>query len=65
MGLINHLSFLKPGDISLFDRNHGAFWLFALQKSKVIHFCAKLKTGTWKVTKQLVDSGQREIISAL
>jgi hypothetical protein len=58
---VNHLSFLKSNDICLFDRNYASFWLFALLNSKGIHFCARLKTGSWKVAKQLVDNGQREI----
>jgi len=62
---INHLSFLKSGDICLFDRNYGSFWLFALLNSKGLHFCARLKTGSWKVAKQLVESGQREIIAEI
>lgn len=62
---INHLPFLKSSDICLFDRNYGSFWLFALLNSKGIHFCARLKTGSWKVAKQLVDSGQRETIAEI
>ncbi len=62
---LKHLPFLKSGDICLFDRNYGSFWLFALLDSKGMHFCARLKTGSWKVAKQLAESGQREIIAEI
>ena len=33
--------------------------------NKKVHFCARLKVGSWKVARQLVGSGKREIISEI
>ena len=41
------------------------FWLFALLINKKIAFCARLRTGTWKVAKQLVVSDDQEIITKI
>jgi len=57
-----HISHLQQGDLILFDRNYASFWLFALLQSRGIHFCARLKTGCWKAARQLIESGQREMM---
>ena len=62
---LKHLDFMKQGDLALYDRNYGSFWLFALLQSRSIDFCARLKTGTWKVAKQLIDSGKKELIAEI
>lgn len=61
----DHVNCLETGDISLFDRNYASFWMFSLLISKKIHFCARLKAGSWKIAKQLVDSGNMEIITEI
>ncbi len=62
---VEHLAVMKQGDLALFDRNYGSFWLFALLQSKSIDFCARLKVGSWKVAKQLVESNQNEMIAEI
>ncbi len=62
---VEHLAVMRQGDLALFDRNYGSFWLFALLQSKSIDFCARLKVGSWKVAKQLVESNQKEIIAEI
>lgn len=60
-----HIDYLKKGDLALFDRNYASFWLFSLLINKKVCFCARLKIGSWKVARQLVGSGKREIISEI
>jgi hypothetical protein len=60
-----HIKHLQKGDLLLFDRNYASFWMFALLLSKGMHFCARLKVGSWKVAKQLVISGEKEIIAEI
>ena len=62
---VEHLTAIKQGDLALFDRNYGSFWLFALLQSKSIDFCARLKVGSWKIAKQLVQSNQKEMIAEI
>ena len=60
-----HIAFLQKEDLLLFDRNYAAFWLFSLLLSKKMHFCARLKVGSWKLAKQLVASGKKEMIAEI
>ncbi len=60
-----HIKHLQKGDLLLFDRNYASFWMFALLLSRGLHFCARLKVGSWKVAKQLVISGEKEIIAEI
>ena len=62
---VEHLTAIKQGDLALFDRNYGSFRLFALLQSKCIDFCARLKVGSWKIAKQLVQSNQKEMIAEI
>ncbi len=58
---LQHASIFEAGDLVLYDRNYASFWMFALLQQKKVHFCARLKVGSWKVAKELADSGNREI----
>lgn len=60
-----HVEHLQKGDLSLYDRNYASFWMFALLLSKEVHFCARLKVGSWKVAKELVKSGEKEMIARI
>jgi hypothetical protein len=60
-----HVDCLVKGDLALFDRNYASFWLFSLLLYKKVHFCARLKIGSWKIARQLVASGNKEIISEI
>lgn len=62
---LQHTSLFKPDDLVLYDRNYASFWMFSLLISKSSHFCARLKTGSWKVAKQLANSGDREITTKI
>ena len=62
---IKHLTTLKEGDLALFDRNYGSFWLFALLQNKGIHFCARLRAGSWKAAQQLIASNGKEMITEI
>lgn len=62
---LKHLDYMKKGDLALYDRNYGSFWLFALLQSKQIDFCARLRVGSWKVAQQLVDSDKKELIAEI
>ena len=60
-----HIAYLQKEDLLLFDRNYASFWLFALLLSKGMHFCARLKVGSWKLAKELVVSGENEMIAEI
>lgn len=60
-----HIKHLQKGDLLLFDRNYASFWLFSLLLSKGMHFCARLKIGSWKLAKQLAASGEKEILAEI
>lgn len=62
---IKHLEFMGSGDLALYDRNYGSFWLFSLLQSKGIDFCARLRTGSWKAAKELIESGENELIAEI
>ena len=61
----NHIKHLQEVDLLLLDRNYASFWLFALLLSKGMHFCARLKIGSWKLAKQLAASGEKEMVAEI
>ncbi len=62
---LQHTTIFQTGDLTLYDRNYASFWLFAMLINKKVEFCARLKTGTWKVAKQLIDRGDKEITTKI
>jgi hypothetical protein len=62
---LQHSTIFKKGDLTLYDRNYASFWLFALLINKNVEFCARLKTGSWKVAKHLIEIGGKEIITKI
>lgn len=62
---LQHAALFKTDDLVLYDRNYASFWMFSLLTHKRAHFCARLKVGSWKVAKQLVDSGEKEITTKI
>jgi hypothetical protein len=62
---LEHTAVFKKGDLALYDRNYASFWLFSLLVDKQTNFCARLKVGTWKIAKELSDSGNKEIITEI
>jgi hypothetical protein len=62
---LQHTATFQAGDLTLYDRNYASFWMFAQLINKGVHFCARLKIGSWKIAKQLVDSGNKEITTKI
>jgi hypothetical protein len=62
---LQHSLIFKEGDLALYDRNYASFWMFSLLMKKNIHFCARLKTGSWKAAKELAGSGRKEMITEI
>lgn len=60
-----HIKSLQKGDLLLYDRNYASFWMFALLLSKEMHFCARLKIGSWKLAKELALSGEKEMVAEI
>lgn len=57
---LRHTAVFKPGDLVVCDRNYASFWMFALLNSKNVDFCFRLKVGSWKTARYLVDSQEQE-----
>ncbi|MFT6807465.1 MAG: hypothetical protein ACJA01_000685 [Saprospiraceae bacterium] len=62
---VQHSAIFQKGDLTLYARNSASFCLFALLLNKEVDFCARLKTGSWKVAKQLIDMGDKEMIAKI
>ena len=62
---LTHTAVFEKGDLALYDRNYASFWLFSLLVNKQVDFCARLKVGSWKATKELSNSGNKEIITEI
>jgi len=62
---LQHSAVFKPNDLILYDRNYASFWMFSLLIHKQTKFCARLKVGSWKIAKQLVKSGMKELTTEI
>lgn len=62
---LQHAAIFEAGDLVLYDRNYASFWMFSLLMQKNTHFCARLKVGSWKVAKELANSGNKEMITEI
>ena len=60
--LIQHLPYIKEGDVLLLDRGYPCFWLLFLLTAKKIDFCVRLKDDWWKLVKEFNDSHEKERI---
>lgn len=58
---LQHSAVFEPNDLILYDRNYASFWMFSLLIQKQTKFCARLKVGSWKIAKQLANSGMKEL----
>lgn len=45
--LLQHLEYVKEGDLLLLDRGYPCFWLLFLLAAKKIDFCVRLKADWW------------------
>ena len=60
-----HLKFCSKGDLILLDRGYPSFDLFKNILATESHFCARVPVSNWNVAKQLVESGEKEIVSEI
>ena len=60
--LLNHLPYIKEGDILLLDRGYPCFWLLFLLNAKKIDFCVRLKDDWWLSVNEFVKSNDKERI---
>ena len=62
--LLQHLAYVKEGDLLLLDRGYPCFWLLFLLAAKKIDFCVRLKADWWlKVNTFLTSSQTDDIVS--
>lgn len=60
---VEHLKYLKAGDLCLLDRGYPSFWLFKYMLYKGIHFCARLTQQIWRTTiNQVLKSNEKDKI---
>lgn len=60
-----HLEFCSNGDLILLDRGYPSFDLFKNIRATGSHFCARVAVANWNIAKQLVESGEKEIIAEI
>ena len=60
--MLEHLEYVKPGDLLLLDRGYPSFWLLFLLKAKGIEFCVRLKEDWWLKVKDFTESSEKERI---
>lgn len=60
-----HLKYCGNGDLMLFDRGYPSFDLFKNILANGSHFCARVTISSWNVAKELVESGEKEIIAEI
>ena len=60
--LMNHLEYIKEGDLLLLDRGYPCFWLLFLLTAKKIDFCVRLKEDWWLTVKDFTESNENERI---
>ncbi len=60
-----HLKFCSKGDLLLLDRGYPSFDLFKNILATGSHFCARVTISSWNVAKELVESGEKEIIAEI
>lgn len=59
--IAHHLQDFHANDLILFDRGYPALWMFALLQARGIHFCARLDTGLWGRTLDLLQHDTTEL----
>lgn len=62
--LLQHLPYVKQGDLLVLDRGYPCFWLLFLLAAKKIDFCVRLKADWWlKVNAFLKSSRADDMVS--
>jgi Transposase DDE domain len=57
--LLQHLAYVKEGDLLLLDRGYPSFWLLFLLAAKKIDFCVRIKTD-WRKINAFLKSPQTD-----
>lgn len=58
--LLQHLPYMKQGDLLLLDRGYPCFWLLFLLAAKKIDFCVRLKSDWWLKVNAFLKSPQAD-----
>lgn len=58
--LLEHLPYVKEGDILVMDRGYPSFWLLFLLTARKIDFCIRLKSSWWIKVKAFAESSKTE-----
>lgn len=56
--LLQHLDYVKKGDVLLLDRGYPCFWLLFLLAARKIDFCVRLKADWWLKVNDFLKSTQ-------
>jgi hypothetical protein len=60
-----HLEYCSKGDLVLYDRGYPSFDLFRNTLAPGGHFCARVPVSNWRVAKELLERGEKEIITEI
>lgn len=60
-----HLECLGSGDLMLYDRGYPSYDLFRNTLDAGAQFCARVPVSNWRLAKELVESGQKELIGEI
>ena len=64
--LIDHLTSIQKGDLSILDRNYPAFWVYKLYDNRSLDFCMRVQiSGRGKVITDFFNSGEKEKIATI
>lgn len=55
-----HLSFLRKGDLVIFDRYYASHYLFSVLLHKKIHFLFRMRGHSWNCVREFIASGMLE-----
>ncbi len=58
--LVEHLKYVKAGDILLLDRGYPSMSLFYRLGALGVDFCVRMKEDSWKAVKAFGASGKRD-----
>lgn len=61
-GAFQHIQFLKPDDLILYDRNYPSKELFARHAKLKLQFCGRIRNQGWKMVQSFLETGFDEQI---
>ncbi len=53
---------IPENSLLLFDRGFGSYWIFNLILSRNLDFCIRVDIQSWKVVREMIESGEKEKI---